>query len=273
MIDLQNHKLSVSDQCRLFSIHRSGLYYKPRGKSELNIHLMKIIDKEFFDKPFYGVRRMTHHLKHMGYKVNRKRIERLYRLMDIRVIYPKKNLSKPGKGHKLYPYLLKGLTIDRPNQVWATDITWIPMKKGFMYLIAIIDLHSRYVVNWSVSNSMDAAWCSEVLTEAIEEHGTPEIFNTDQGSQFSSLLFTDVLKAYNIRISMDGKGRAIDNIFIERLWRSVKYEYAYLNPANGGLDLYHGMKKYMNFYNNQRPHQSLKYQVPGMVFKQQKKAA
>lgn len=273
MVDPQNHKLSLSDQCRLFSIHRSGLYYKSRGESELNMCLMKIIDREIFDKPFYGVRRMTHHLKHMGYRINRKRIGRLYRLMDIRVIYPKKNLSKPGKGNKLYPYLLKGLTIDRPNQVWATDITWIPMKKGFMYLIAIIDLQSRFVVNWSISNSMDAAWCSEVLTEAIDRHGAPEILNTDQGSQFSSLLFSDVLRDNNVRISMDGKGRAMDNIFIERFWRSVKYEYAYLNPANGGLSLYQGMKKYMDFYNNQRPHQSLKYQVPRTVFEQQLKAA
>jgi putative transposase len=273
MVDPQHHKLSVSEQCHLLSIHRSGLYYKPRGETLLNMHLMKIIDREFFDKPFYGVRRMTHHLKHMSYRVNKKRIERLYRLMDLRVIYPKKHLSKPGKGHTLYPYLLKGLTIDRPNQVWSTDITWIPMKKGFMYMIAIIDLYSRYVVNWSISNSMDAAWCREVLTEAIEKYGAPEIFNTDQGSQFSSLLFTDVLKANNVRISMDGKGRAIDNIFIERLWRSVKYEYAYLNPSNGGLELYQGMKKYMDFYNNQRPHQSLKYQVPKTVFEQHKYAA
>ena len=229
---------------------------------------MKIIDREFFDKPFYGIRRMTHHLGHLGFKVNYKRIRRLYRLMDIRVIYPKKNTSKANKEHKTYPYLLRGLKIERVNQVWATDITWIPMKQGFMYLIAIIDLYSRYVLNWSISNSMDATWCANVLKEAIKEHGTPEIFNTDQGSQFTSLKFTDVLKANHIRISMDGKGRAIDKVFIERLWRSVKTEYVYLNPANGGLELYRGMEKYISFYNHQRVHQALKYQVPEAIFNQ-----
>ena len=231
----------------------------------MNLYLMRLIDREFFDKPFYGVRRMTHHLKRMGHKVNRKRIQRLYRLMDLRVIYPKQT-SKPGKGHRIYPYLLKGLKVDRVNQVWATDITWIPMKQGFMYMIAIIDLHSRYVLNWSISNTMDAGWCAEVLEEAIQQHGTPEIFNTDQGSQFTSIRFTDVLKDNDIKISMDGKGRAIDNIFIERLWRSVKQEYVYLNPENGGLNLYRGIKKYINFYNQQRPHQSLGYATPEEVF-------
>ena len=273
MVDSSHSQLSISEQCRLLSVHRSGLYYKSCSETTLNLELMNLIDKEFFDKPFYGVRRMTHHLRHMGYRVNRKRIARLYRKLDLRVIYPKRSLSKPGKGNKLYPYLLRELVIDRPNQVWAADITWIPMKKGFMYLMVIIDLHSRYVVNWSISNSMDAPWCCQVLKEAINRYGAPEIFNTDQGSQFTSLMFTDVLKANRIKISMDGKGRAIDNIFVERLWRSVKYEYAYLNPAGGGLELYSGLKKYFEFYNQQRPHQSLNYQVPESVFKKQKQAA
>jgi len=239
----------------------------------MNLYLMKIIDNTLFDRPFYGVRRMTHHLRHMGLIVNHKRVARLYRLMDVRVIYPKKNTSKPAKGHKKYPYLLRGLKIECVNQVWAADITWIPMKQGFMYLMAIIDLNSRYVVNWSISNTMDAAWCAEVLKEAIEQHGCPEIFNTDQGSQFTSLQFTDVLKANGIRISMDGKGRAIDNVFIERLWRSVKTEYVHINPANGGIELYKGMKKYMEFYNEERPHQSLQYRTPKQDFEAMKKAA
>lgn len=273
MIDSNYKQLSMSHQCRLLGIHRSGLYYSPCGESALNLKLMKIIDREFFDKPFYGVRRMTHHLKHMGYLVNRKRIKRLYRLMDLRVVYPTKSTSRPGKGHQIYPYLLRGLPIERVNQVWSTDITWIPMKKGYMYLMAIIDLKSRYVVNWSVSNTMDADWCAQVMEEAIKKHGTPEICNTDQGSQFTSLAFTDVLKANGIRISMDGKGRAIDNVFIERLWRSLKYEQVYLNPADGGLQLYEQLGKYFNFYNNERLHQSLGYNPPVSVFEPKKKAA
>ena len=263
---MEHAKLSISEQCRILGIHRSGLYYTPKGESALNLRLMTMIDKEFFDKPFYGVRKMTHHLRHFGYHVNQKRVRRLYRLMDLRVIYAKKNTSKANRGHKKYPYLLRGLKIERVNQVWATDITWIPMQRGFMYLIAIIDLHSRYVVNWSISNSMDAEWCNEVLEEAIRMHGTPEIFNTDQGSQFTSILFTTTLKMHGIKISMDGKGRAIDNVFIERLWRSLKYEYVYLNPANGGVELYKGVQKYFKFYNDERIHQNLEYKTPKDIF-------
>ena len=273
MVDPNYKQLSMTRQCGLLSIHRSGLYYKPCPESRLNLELMGIIDREFFDKPFYGVRRMTHHLRHMGYMVNRKRIKRLYRLMDLRVVYPTKSTSQPGKGHHIYPYLLRGLLIDRVNQVWATDITWIPMKKGYMYLMAIIDLKSRYVVNWSVSNTMDADWCAGVMAEAIKKYGAPEICNTDQGSQFTSLAFTDVLKESGIKISMDGRGRAIDNVFIERLWRSLKYEHVYLNPADGGLQLYEQLGKYFKFYNNERLHQSLDYEPPVSVFKTNRKAA
>jgi putative transposase len=270
---MEHKVLTISEQCEILGIHRSGLYYHPRGESALNMQLMNIIDREFFDKPFYGVRRMAHHLRLMGYRVNEKRIRRLYQLMDIRVVYPKKNTSKADKTHYKYPYLLRGLRIDRPNHVWAADITWIPMQKGFMYMFAIIDVYSRYVLNWSISNSMDAEWCTEVLNEAIEMHGTPEIFNTDQGSQFTSLHFTGALKSQNIRISMDGKGRAIDNVFIERLWRSVKYEYAYLNPANGGVELYRGMDKYISFYNHERPHQTHDYKTPRELFFDQQNVA
>lgn len=273
MVDTTHKLLSVNAQCRLLGIHRSGLYYKPREESALNLHLMKIIDREIFDKPFYGTRRMTAHLNIHGYKVNRKRVERLYRLMGIKVQYPKKNLSKAAKGHKKYPYLLRGLEIKRPNQVWAADITWIPMKRGFMYMMAIIDLYSRKAINWSISNAMDAQWCSDVLQEAIEEYGTPEIFNTDQGSQFTSITFTSVLKKNEIRISMDGKGRATDNAFVERLFRSVKQEYVYIEPANGGLELYKGLKKYIDFYNNERPHQALDYKRPNEIYQTIKKVA
>jgi len=273
MVNHEHKPLSISHQCELLGIHRSGMYYKPRSESTLNLYLMKLIDQTIFDRPFYGVRRMTHHMRHSGHMVNEKRIARLYKLMDIRVVYPRKNTSKPDKGHKKYPYLLKGLKIERINQVWATDITWIPMKQGFMYMMAIIDLKSRYVLNWSISNTMDAAWCTEVLKETINMHGCPEIFNTDQGSQFTSLMFTDLLKENDIAISMDGKGRAIDNVFIERLWRSVKVEYVYLNPANGGVALYKGIKEYIDFYNNQRPHQSLDYETPNQVYQSLRKAA
>lgn len=176
---MEHKVLSISEQCEILGIHRSGLYYHPRGESALNMQFMNIIDREFLDKPFYGVRRMRHHLRLMGYRVNEKRVRRLYQLMDIRVVYPKKNTSKADKKHYKYPYLLRGLRIDRPNHVWAADITWIPMQKGFMYMFAIIDVYSRYVLNWSISNSMDAEWCTEVLNEAIEMHGPPEIFNTE----------------------------------------------------------------------------------------------
>jgi putative transposase len=228
---------------------------------------MRLIDEQYLKTPFYGIRKMTMFLSSLGYKVNRKRVRRLMRLMNLSAIYNRPNTSKAEKFHRKYPYLLKGLTIDRSNQVWAADITYIPMKRGFLYLMAIIDLHSRYVINWSISNSMDAAWCSQVLQEAIEKHGKPEIFNTDQGSQFSSDVFTEILKNEGIQISMDGKGRAIDNIFIERLWRSVKYENIYLHAYQDGVELYQGLEKYFDFYNTERFHQSLNYKTPDMIYK------
>ena len=273
MVDTQMKSISKSKQCEFLSISRSRLYYLPVGEPAINLELMDIIDKVIYDRPFYGIRRMTHHLICMGYKVNVKRIRRLFRLMDIRPIYPRKNTSKPGKGHKIYPYLLRGMKIERVNKVWATDITWIPMKQGFMYLMAIIDLKSRYVVEWSLSNTMDAAWCCGVLEAAIAKHGKPEIFNTDQGSQFTSLDFTGILKKNEIKISMDGKGRATDNAFIERLWRSVKVEHVHIKPAEGGLELYEGLSEYFQFYNYERPHQSLKYETPDKQYNELKKAA
>ena len=258
--------ISIIRQCELLSMHRSGLYYTPVPESEENLHLMRLMDEQYFKTPFYGKPKLTAWLRGQGYEVNPKRIRRLMELMGWETIYRKRNLSKPCKGHKVYPYLLKGLNIDHGNQVWAVDITYIPMRRGFMYLCAIIDLHTRYVVNWSVGNSMEAAWCVSVLQEAIEKHGKPGIINSDQGSQFTS---EEWIKACEgIQISMDGKGRAIDNIFIERLWRSVKYECVYLYAFEDGVHLYNGLQQYFRFYNQERMHQSLDYKTPAFLYSQ-----
>jgi len=264
MISKGHSKISMEKQCNLLDIHRSGLYYKPKGESVLNLELMRLIDAHYIDHCFMGAKRMhTWLTMDKGYKVNLKRIERLYyNVMGLRAVMPGKHTSRRCKSHKVYPYLLRNLKIERANQVWATDITYIPMRKGFMYLIAIIDIHSRYVLNWSVSNTMDAQWCKEALEEAIALHGTPEIINTDQGSQFTSDIFANYVLENDIKLSMDGKRRAIDNIFIERLWRSVKYESIYINPPNSGIDLYHQLKRYFYFYNNERRHQGIDNQIP-----------
>jgi len=267
LVDKANVKLSVQKQCSLLSIHRSGYYYKQKEESALNHKLMLEIDKEYTAHPFRGVPSMTEYLcQDLGYTVNKKRISRLYRLMDIFAIVPGPHTSKGNKEHKKYPYLLRNLTITHKNQVWATDITYVPVKNGYMYLIAIIDLYSRYVIKWSLSNTMEAEWCAEVLREAIAEHGKPEIFNTDQGSQFTSDVFIGVLKKNEITISMDGKGRATDNIFIERLWRSVKYEDVYLYAYESGIELYRGLKQYFEFYNNRRRHTSINNLRPKDVY-------
>ena len=266
---LEYKSLSIVRRCKLLEVHRSGIYFKPRQESALNMTLMNAIDRKFTDCPFYGVRRMTIYLQQdLGYRVNRKRVARLYKKMGLETIYPKKDLSKPNKAHPVYPYLLKDLVIDRPNQVWEIDITYIPLFRGFMYMVAIIDVYSRRVMNWSVSNTMDVLWCKEVYEDAIRMHGKPGIINSDQGSQFTSPVFTAVSLAEenNIRISMDGKGRALDNIYIERFWRSLKYEHIYLNPPNGGIQLYQGIKNYIEFYNNERRHASLNNQAPNVFF-------
>lgn len=267
MIEKDNNQISISRQCDLLDIHRSGLYYQPCPESEDNLTIMRLLDEQYFKTPFYGVRRITAWLHSQGYQVNRKRTRRLMEMMGWQTIYRAPRTIVADKQHKVYPYLLKGLELQRVNQVWATDITYIPMAKGFMYLCAIIDLHTRYVVNWSISNTMSAAWCTEVMAEAIERHGKPEIVNTDQGSQFTSEDFTGLLLGQGIQISMDGKGRAIDNVFVERLWRSVKYEHVYLYPPVDGVQLYKGLKWYFEFYNRQRFHQSLDYQVPEVLYK------
>ena len=266
MIEKEHPNLSIARQCELMEIHRSGLYYSPIPESEENLLLMRLIDEQYYKTPFYGVRKVTAWLQSLGYDVNRKRVKRLMGIVGWRTIFREMRTTIAAEGHKVYPYLLKGLPIERINQVWAMDITYIPMKKGFMFLSAIIDLHSRYVVHWSISNTMTAEWCAQVLEDAIRLHGRPTIFNTDQGSQFTSEVFTAMLLDNGIQISMDGKGRAIDNIFIERLWRSVKYEDIYLNCYEDGLALYKGMEAYFQFYNRERPHQSLDYDTPALRY-------
>jgi len=225
---------------------------------------MRIMDEQYLKTPFYGVRRMHYYVLQQGYLANIKRIRRLLRLMNQEAIYPKPNLSRSEYGHKIYPYLLKNLEINRVNQVWSSDITYIPMRSGFLYLVAIIDWYSRYVLAWKISNSLDVQFCLEALDDAFEI-GTPEIFNTDQGSQFTSDDHINKLSLRAIKISMDGRGRALDNVFIERLWRSLKYEYVYLNVPETGKKLYEGTANYFNFYNNERPHQSLGYQTPAAI--------
>ena len=269
----ENTSLSMTRQCSLLNIHRSGLYYKPVGETQYNLELMRMIDEQHMKRPWYGVPRMTTWLREdMGHIVNHKRIERLYKLLGISAIGPKPNTSKPGKNHKIYPYLLKKLKVKHPNQVWAIDITYIPVQGGYLYLVAIIDLYSRYVVNWSLSNTMSSHWCTETLKEAVRLHGKPEIINTDQGSQFTATEFSGyVTDELEIKLSMDGKGRAIDNIFIERLWRSVKYEHVYLFPASDGMEAYQGLEQYFEYYNNQRRHQSIGRKPPVQIYQQQHK--
>lgn len=258
----------------MLQLHRSGLYYTPFSETEENLELMRLIDEQYFKTPFYGVPRLTEHLNRQGYKVNKKRVNRLMKLVGWQTLYRKPNTSWKNKEHKIYPYLLRDLKITERNQAWAIDITYIPMQKGFMYLCAIIDLHTRFVVNWSISNTMTAAWCRSVVEEAIARHGKPQILNSDQGSQFTSheytsLFFNEKGEADpDMKISMDGKGRCIDNIFIERLWKSVKYECVYLHAFEDGLQLYEGLKKYFYFYNNERIHQSLQYNTPAFVYRQ-----
>lgn len=267
IVDKANIKLSINKQCQLLSIQRSGYYYREKEESTLNRELMAEIDKEYTARPFMGVPSMTEFLRRdMGYKVNKKRVERLFKLMDISAIVPGPHTSKGCKEHKKYPYLLRNLKITEPNQVWATDITYVPVKNGHMYLIAIIDLYSRFVVGWALSNTMESEWCLETLKNAILAYGKPKIFNTDQGSQFTSDIFTGFLEENHITISMDGKGRATDNIFIERLWRSVKYEHVYLHAYESGIDLYKGLKEYFPYYNQVRRHSSIKHKRPIDVY-------
>lgn len=258
--------LSKREQCRLLDINRGTIYYKPKGENQENLDIMRKMDEHYLKHPTDGVIRMQDFLFVLGFVVNHKRVRRLMRKMGLMAIYPKKNLSKLGLIKYIRPYLLRGLTIDHANQVWAIDITYIPMKKGFMYLTAIIDLYSRYVVSWNISNTLDAECSLNVLKTAIARYGKPEIINSDQGSQFTSALWTEYLEGNGIKISMDGKKRALDNIFIERLWRSVKYDYVYINPANDGNELYAGLCEYFEYYNHQQRHQGIDRRIPADLF-------
>jgi putative transposase len=250
----------------LLSINRSGLYYQPKGPSDEDLVLMKLIDRQYLATPFYGARKIAVVLKKQsGLTVNRKRVRRLMQFMGIRAVYRRPRTSKPAPEHEIYPYLLRDLKITRPNQVWAADITYIPMSRGFLYLVAIIDWYSRYVISWRLSNTLDADFCVAVLEEALGR-GTPEIFNTDQGSQFTGEAFTSLLKEHNVRISMDGKGSYNDNLFIERLWRTVKYEEVYLKAYEDGREAMISLGAYFRFYNTSRPHQSLGYRTPAEVY-------
>jgi len=266
MIDPAHQNLSISRQCRLLNINRSTYYYKKRPIKPIDLKLMELIDKQYLKTPTWGSRSMRNHLRRLGYKVNRKRVQRLMRLMGLKAIYPKRRTSCPHPDHRVYPYLLRNLKIDHPNQVWAADITYVPMSRGFMYLVAVMDWRSRKVLSWRVSNTLDADFCVEALEEAIDRYGAPEIFNTDQGAQFTSNAFTDVLKHHNIKISMDGKGRVQDNIFIERLWWTVKHHYLYLHAFDNGMQLRNGLSEWFRFYNQERFHQALDNLTPDEVY-------
>ena len=258
--------LSVTRQCQLLNLNRSTVYYQPKPASEEDLKLMRRIDEMHLKRPFYGSRRIRDWLWEEGHDINRKRVQRLMRQMGIVALYPKAKTSKPGKGHKVYPYLLRNLVIDRPNQVWAADISYLPMAKGFVYLVAIMDWHSRRVLSWRLSNSMDSDFCVDALEDALDRYGSPEIFNTDQGAQFTSEVFTGTLKTANVAISMDGKGRWMDNVFVERLWRSVKYEEVYLKAYESIAEARAGIGAYLEFYNSERRHQGLKRQTPDQVY-------
>ena len=266
MVD-RAHQLPIVRQCELLSLNRSTAYYEPKpGFSEEDLKLMRRMDEMHLKRPFYGSRRLTDWLREEGQDINRKRVQRLMRKMGITALYPKKNTSQPGQGHKIYPYLLKGLEVNRPGQVYCSDITYIPMAKGFVYLVVIMDWYSRKVLSWRLSNTMDSAFCVDALEEAIDRFGAPDIFNTDQGAQFTSEAFTGVLKAAGIKISMDGKGRCIDNVFVERLWRSLKYEEVYLNDYDNLVEARAGIGRYLGFYNDRRQHQALGYQTPASFY-------
>jgi putative transposase len=258
--------MSIRKQCELLSVPRGRVYYAPKGESIENLNIMRLMDEHYINHPTEGVIGMRDMLLTLSILANTKRVRRLLRQMGIMAIYPKRNLSKLGRAEYIRPYLLRNLDINKPNQVWAIDITYIPMAKGFLYLTAVIDLYSRYVVSWGLSNTLEAAASLDVLKNAIAQHGKPEIVNSDQGSQFTCALWIDYLTAHEIQISMDGKGRALDNIFIERLWRSVKYDCVYLRPAEDGLEQYAMLREYFLYYNHKRPHQGIEHKIPVTLY-------
>jgi len=267
MIERDHPVLSIGAQCRLLSIARSSFYHVPQGETETNLTLMRRIDEQFLETPFYGVRQMTWHLRNQGHRVNEKRIRRLMRLMGLMPIYQTPNTSRPAKDHKIYPYLLRDLRVERPNHVWCADITYLPMRRGFLYLVAVMDWATRKVLTWRLSNTLEADFCVEALNEAISRFGAPEIMNTDQGSQFTSFAWISRLTQAGTRISMDGKGRCIDNVFIERLWRSLKYECVTLHAWETGSQAKAGIGSWMTFYNHRRPHSAHGGTPPAVAYR------
>jgi len=266
MIGRDRPGLSLSRQCQVLAISRSSFYYVMKGESPSSLALMRRIDELFLKYPFYGSRQMVRRLRREGVRIGRHRVRRLMRLMGLEAIYQAPRTSDPHPAHRIYPYLLRKLVIDRPNQVWCADITYIPVQRGFLYLVAIMDWATRHVLAWRLSNTMDASFCVEALREALSKYGNPEIFNTDQGSQFTSFDFTGVLKAAEITISMDGRGRCMDNIFIERLWRSLKYEAIYLFELTDGFKAERVIGEWIDFYNTERPHSALNGQTPAEAY-------
>ena len=252
--------------CELLGLSRSTYYYEPAGETAYNEELMRLMDRQYLETPFYGARRMWAFLRRLGHEVNLKRVRRLMRRMGLETIYPKGHKTTLSAGHRTYPYLLRGVVIDHPDQVWGTDIAYVPLSQGFLYIVVILDWHSRYVLSWRLSNTLDVSFCEEALAEALS-NGKPEIFNSDQGSQFTSERFQKLLKEAKVQISMDGRGRAYDNIFVERFWRSYKYEEVYLHAYEGGREASRRTAWYMSFYNEKRPHQSLDYRAPAEVYR------
>jgi putative transposase len=266
MIDPDHERLSIRRQCQLVSISRASFYRQPAGESPENLELMRVIDEAFMEAPWYGSRQMARHLRRQGWCVGRKRVRRLMRKIGLSPIYQAPRTSEPHPRHRIYPYLLRHLTIERPDQVWCADVTYIPMRRGFLYLVAIMDWFSRKVLAWRLSNTMDADFCVAALEEAIARHGRPDIFNTDQGSQFTSFAFTATLKDAGIRISMDGRGRWMDNVFIERLWRSLKYECVFLSAFETGSEARAGIGSWIDYYNRRRPHSTFGGRTPDEVY-------
>ena len=272
MVDRERLSLSTARQCALLGVARSSLYYRPREASGENLALMQSMDRQYLDTPFYGSRRMKVWLaREGGRRVSRKRVQRLMRIMGLRAIYRSPRASRPAPERRVYPYLLEKIRVTRPNQAWAADITYLPMARGFLYLVAIMDWHSRCVVAWRLSNTLEADFCVDALREALGQ-GQPEVFNTDQGSQFTSLEFTQALQEHGVKISMDGKGRYTDNIFVERLWRTLKYEEVYLKAYANASEARRELGAYLRFYNDQRPHQALGYRTPAEVFHEARNA-
>jgi putative transposase len=260
-----DERLSITQQCQLLELPRSTYYHTGVGESDENLQLMRLIDEQYLHTPFYGSRGMTQWLIRQGYNVNRKRVRRLLHVMGLEAIYPRRRTSVPCPEHRIYPYLLRNLAIERPNQVWSADITYVPLRRGFMYLVAVLDWHSRYVLSWELSNTLDSGFCVAALEAALHRtpaQQQPEIFNTDQGAQFTSRAFTGALETAGIAISMDGRGRALDNVFIERLWRTVKYENIYLQGYETAVELERGLASYFDFYRYERLHMALGYRTP-----------